>query len=68
MQFNPIQLIINNIMQQFGNNPIASNVIDMAQRNDVGGLEQFARNLGKEKGVDVDQMYKQVMQRFGMSK
>jgi hypothetical protein len=67
--FNPMQMIINRIQQQIGgNNPLASNVIGMAQRNDVGGLEQFARNIAKEKGVDVDQYYKQALQMFGMTK
>lgn len=67
--FNPMQMIINRIQQQIGgNNPLANNVIGMAQRNDVGGLEQFARNIANEKGVDVDQYYKQALQMFGMTK
>lgn len=67
--FNPMQMIINRIQQQIGgNNPLANNVIGMAQRNDVGGLEQFARNIAKEKGVDVEQYYNQALRMFGMTK
>lgn len=67
--FNPMQVIVNRLQQQMGaNNPVANNIIGMAQKNDVKGLEQFARNVAKEKGVDVDQYYKQAMQMFGMTK
>lgn len=69
MNFNPMQMIINKITQRVGNNnPMMNNVIDMAQNNDVKGLEEFARNIGKEKGINVDEYYKQAMQMFGMSK
>ena len=64
--FNPMQLIVNQLQQRMGGNPMVGNVIQMAQKNDVQGLEQFARNLGKEKGVDVDELYKQAMQKLGM--
>ena len=67
--FNPMQMIINRLQQQIGgNNPLANNVIGMAQRNDVNGLEQFARNIAKEKGVDVEQYYNQALRMFGMTK
>ena len=67
--FNPMQMIINRIQQQIGGgNPLANNVIGMAQRNDVNGLEQFARNAAKEKGVDVEQYYNQALRMFGVTK
>lgn len=36
------------------NNPILSNVIDMAQKGDTAGVENFARNICKQKGIDFD--------------
>ena len=33
-------------------NPLFKNAMDMMQRNDGAGLEQMARNLCKEKGID----------------
>lgn len=67
--FNPMQMIINRITQRVGgNNPMMNNVIGMAQKNDVKGLEEFARNLAKEKGIDIDDYYKQALQMFGMTK
>jgi len=67
-QFNPLNMIINNIQQRVGNNPMFSNVFNMARNNDVNGLEQFARNIAKEKGVNVDEYYSKAMQMFGMTK
>ena len=37
-----------------GNNPILNNLMDMADRGDNQGVEQFARNLLKERGIDFD--------------
>jgi len=36
------------------NNPILSNVIDMAQKGDTAGVENFARNICKQRGIDFD--------------
>jgi len=67
--FNPMQMIVNQIKGRIGNNnPMLNNVIGMAEKNDVSGLENFARNLAKEKGIDVEQYYNQALQMFGMTK
>ena len=39
------------------NNPIFKNLIDMANKNDVKGLENFARNYMKDKGRDYDKEF-----------
>lgn len=36
------------------NNPILKNVITMAQNGDIQGVEKFARNICKQKGMDFD--------------
>ena len=67
MMFNPMQFIMNpqaKLQQamnspQVMNNPILKNAIDMAQRGDTNGLEELTRNVGRERGVDVDQLMKQ---------
>ena len=69
MTFNPMNMIVNRLKQRMGtNNPMMNNIIGMAQNNDVNGLEQFARNLAKEKGVNIDDYYNQAMQMFGIEK
>ena len=65
--FNPIQFLANpqNMIHQalsnpqIANNPIMQNAINMAQRGDSKGLEELARNVGRERGIDVDQLVKQ---------
>lgn len=37
-----------------GNNPIFNNLIDMAEKGDNEGVEAFARNMLKERGLDLD--------------
>ena len=39
------------------NNPILSNVISMAQNGDNKGVENFARNICKQKGLDFDKEF-----------
>mgnify|MGYP007133777935 CR=1 FL=1 len=36
------------------NNPILNNVINMAQNGDTKGVETFARNICKQRGLDFD--------------
>ena len=36
------------------NNPILNNVINMAQNGDTKGVEAFARNICKQRGLDFD--------------
>ena len=43
------------ILQQMNiSNPILSNVIGMAQNGDTKGVENFARNICKQRGLDFD--------------
>lgn len=41
-------------------NPMIKNAVDMAQRGDSQGLENLVRNIGQQKGVNVDDMINQV--------
>ena len=36
------------------NNPILSNVMNMAKNGDTKGVETFARNICKQRGLDFD--------------
>lgn len=47
-------------------NPMAKNVIGMAQSGDTKGIEQMARNLCREKGINPDEMMNQIKSRMGM--
>jgi len=39
------------VKNMIGNNPILGNLVDMADRGDTKGVEMFARNLLKERGL-----------------
>ena len=45
---------------QFKSNPMAQNVIEMRDKNDVQGLTEMAKNVCKEKGIDFDGLYSQL--------
>ena len=43
-------------------NPIFGNLIKMAQNGDTKGVEEFARNVFKERGRDFDEEYSKFME------
>ena len=45
-------------------NPIFSNLIDMANKGDSKGVEDFARNICKEKNIDFDKQFGNFMNNF----
>lgn len=58
------------LQQMMGNNsvmsnPMARNAMQMAQKGDSKGIEQMARNLCKEKGLNADDVFNQIKSRFG---
>ena len=51
---NPQQLVMNIIKQRGVNNPILNNALQLAQQGNTGALEQIARNLSQQRGLDYD--------------
>lgn len=49
---NPQQLVMG--MLQQNNNPILQNANILAQNGDIKALEQLARNLSQQRGLDFD--------------
>ena len=62
------QAFMNQIMgnQQMMNNPMIQNTVNMAQKGDTKGIEQMARNLCKEKGLNADEVFNQIKSRMNM--
>lgn len=50
------------LQQAFGNNPMFGNAMSMVQGKNPAQLEQIARNLAKERGVNIDDMLRQMNQ------
>lgn len=54
-----------NIVQNMAkNNPIFTNLITMADNGNVQGVENFARNLFKDKGKDFDKEFAEFKNNF----
>ena len=58
-----MQQMMNN--SQVMRNPMAKNAMEMAQNGNMQGIEQMARNLCKEKGLNADDVFNQIKSRFG---
>lgn len=56
------QMMKNN---QLMSNPIMQNAMQMAQQGNMQGIEQMARNLCKEKGLNADEVFNQIKGKFG---
>ena len=54
MPTNLIQMVLNILEQQTSNNPFAANLLQLAKNNKTSEIEQIARNMAKERGVDFD--------------
>ena len=53
------------ILSKMGiNNPILNNVMGMAQKGDTQGVENFARNICKQKGLDFDTEFNKFKSNF----
>jgi len=61
---NPQTMIMNMLKQQ--NNPMAQNMMSMVQNNDISGIEQFGRNIAKERGIDFDKAFSDFKNQFPM--
>lgn len=63
---NPQEMILGILKRQAGNNPVLNNALNMAEKGDSKGIEQLARNLCKENGVNPDEAMRQIKSQFGM--
>lgn len=61
---NPQQAMINLLGNN--SNPMAQKVLEMAKNGDKKGIEEFARNICKEKGVNFDEEISKFKSGLGM--
>ena len=59
---NPNDAVIN--MIKSNNNPMIKNLVEMAEKGDNQGVENFARNLYKQQGRDFDKEFNEFMSNF----
>lgn len=58
----PKDAVIN--MIKTNNNPMVKNLVEMAEKGDTKGVENFARNMLKEQGRDFDAEMNEFMNNF----
>ena len=58
----PQQMITNMISQN--SNPIMQNLMQMAQKGNSKEVEDFARNICKERGIDFDREFSNFMKQI----
>lgn len=61
---NPQQLLMNILNRESQNNPILNNAMNMAQSGNSKGLEQLARNLAAQRGIDFDKEFANFSRQF----
>jgi hypothetical protein len=59
---NPEQLMMDFLQRQMGDSPL----VNLAQKRDAKGIEQFARNYYKQQGKDFDKEFQMFRQMFGL--
>lgn len=63
---NPEQMVISMLERNAQGDPAMSSLLQMARNRDSQGLENFARNIAKEKGFDYDTELNSFKQMFGL--
>lgn len=62
---NPEQLLMSILEGQAGSNPMTQNILSLAKKKDSQGLEQLARNLFAQKGMDYDTEFNALVHLLG---
>lgn len=64
---NPQQLMIHILEDRaYTNNPVMMNLLELAKENRTSEIEQVARNLYAERGLDFDSEFNSFKQKFGL--
>ena len=76
--FNPMQLIgmmqhsgnpqafMLNMLQKSSGNPMIAALLSLAQQNNTQEIEQIARNIVQERGLDYDKEFEDFKQQLGL--
>ena len=63
---NPKQIVMNIIRSnpQMQSNQMLQNMIGLAEKGDISGIENIGRNAAKEKGIDFDKAFSDFKSQF----
>lgn len=65
-QGNPEQMMMGMLQNSAQGNPFMQNLFTLAKNKDTKQLEQIARNMTSEKGLDFDKEFNSFKQMFGL--
>ena len=63
---NPQQLMISILENQMSNTPMGQNLLTLAKGNQTQGIEQIARNICQQRGVDYDTAFNSFKNNLGI--
>lgn len=63
---NPQQLAMNLLENQMGSTPMGQNLLNLARNGRSADIEQIARNLAKQQGIDFDKEFTSFKQMLGL--
>lgn len=63
---NPQQNMLNILQERAQSNPMFANMLSLAQSGNTQEIENIARNVAKERGLDFDTEFNSFKQMFGL--
>jgi hypothetical protein len=63
---NPEQMILSMLQTNSKNNPVMMNILQLAKQGNYKQIEQVARNLAQQRGVDFDKEFTNFRKTLGL--
>ena len=63
---NPQQMVMSMLEQSTQSNPIAKNIYSLARQGNYAEIEQIARNMTRERGLDFDKEFNSFKKNLGL--
>lgn len=63
---NPQQIVMNMLQERMSQTPMGQNLIALAQNNQTAQIEQIARNICNQRGIDFDKEFNSFKNSLGI--
>lgn len=63
---NPQQIVMNMLQERMSQTPMGQNLIALAQNNQTAQIEQIARNICNQRGIDFDKEFNSFKDSLGI--
>ena len=63
---NPQQIVMNMLQERMSQTPMGQNLIVLAQNNQTAQIEQIARNICNQRGIDFDKEFNSFKDSLGI--